>query len=739
MAIYNPFKSPTGYTDKLGQPVSYAPQDPLSKAIAVKQEEQQRRRNRSSGGGSSSYSSSQAAAQAAAAEAEKKAAEETARKQAEAKLMEAVKAKEAQQQLLREAAIKKQTSTIPQESILVASTEPRSFISKVKDRALGIVKPIRETYQETKISFLPPQEKVFGNLNEANKKIDTFDSKLPAWARLNPVSRAVIKYEYGSLAGLYGDIREKPLKNVALAGSGVALGAAIKGASIGASYIPKAGRILSTGVKVGSLAGGTYLTAAYGYQVGKEIKSVKSTTERAAIFSTSAKDFALMSAGIGKGIKAAEQTQGVFRTLGRKELITEQGEYPQAPSREHLELFRANKISELSNKPGAFHTTSQKFWGDTIAPQEGTSELPGMYASTKVSTPFSKISGSSNNAKVSMRAVFEGLTTENKPAIAFDVPKGFREVSFGYSKSRQFEGQKYIKGKGFAYFKDEAIPGMMDIPKMKNEIEAIARPEAGEYRKISGGYYTKIKGVRVPIDVFEATGKLGKKGETRIGGRTEGYSSYSSSYTPGRGLYSVASISSSSYKVGSYSSRAGYSRSYSSSLYSSAGLSSALKSSTGSSKGKSTSSRTNLTGSSSGISTSIRKLSQSTRSYGGTTSISKTRFTNKTPSSYRASFNYKMPKGIFSVQVRRFGKFKTIGVFGSAKQAFSTGKSKVERSLAASFRVRGASVFGTPRGFYKKGTREGVLFIERRGRRLKRGSGEIPEIKSYRRRKRKDE
>ena len=89
---------------------------------------------------------------------------------------------------------------------------------------------------------------------------------------------------------------------------------------------------------------------------------------------------------------------------------------------------------------------------------------------------------------------------------------------------------------------------------------------------------------------------------------------------------------------------------------------------------------------------------------------------------------------MFTVSVRRKGKFKPIGVFGSASQAFRVGKSRVGGTLAATFKVSGPATLRTPSGFYTKKTREGTLFIEQRKYRLSTGT-EKREIKLYGRKK----
>jgi len=103
-------------------------------------------------------------------------------------------------------------------------------------------------------------------------------------------------------------------------------------------------------------------------------------------------------------------------------------------------------------------------------------------------------------------------------------------------------------------------------------------------------------------------------------------------------------------------------------------------------------------------------------------------------------FAFKFPKskqpkaprvGRFGVQVRRFGKFKTIGYAPTLKEAFSIGKQRVTQTLGATFRIPGASAREI-KGFRTKKEKGQVLYIEPRGRRLKRGTKEIPEINFYR-------
>lgn len=208
--------------------------------------------------------------------------------------------------------------------------------------------------------------------------------------------------------------------------------------------------------------------------------------------------------------------RGEIASFGRNELKVKQGEFPSAPTSTQLSLFRKNIFEEVGPEPVSFHTASSKFWDTNINTfQTGASELPGLYTSTQISTPFSRIAGSSSQPSIQIipkLSDFKNLFS--RPGIAGLQPKGFREVPIDFSKTRLFEGQKKTI-QGYAYFKEEPKPGYLDIPKnFKTEIESIGRPgsEGEGYSLVNADYYVKIKGVKVPVDIFKYSGETGSAG-----------------------------------------------------------------------------------------------------------------------------------------------------------------------------------------------------------------------------------
>ncbi|GAI11980.1 unnamed protein product, partial [marine sediment metagenome] len=171
---------------------------------------------------------------------------------------------------------------------------------------------------------------------------------------------------------------------------------------------------------------------------------------------------------------------------------------------------------------GAFHTTADSsfYRGGTLSPKAGGSELPGVYGSTQVSTPFSRIAGSGSKTKL-----FPGLkdlfSTDSSPGIAFIKPKGFRKPKMGYTNKPTFEGQKKVGGK-YGFFKQKPKEGIAEVPGIKSEIETIFRPGAGDYVVDLSKHYTIIKGVRVPLDSLSPESGFKIPGATKKGGAKGG-------------------------------------------------------------------------------------------------------------------------------------------------------------------------------------------------------------------------
>ena len=407
----------------------------------------------------------------------------------------------------------------------VTSAEPSGIVNEilkkyvVKPISMGISESLKYIEEKTNAQWIPTNlEEVRRNIKETTKFLEDIG-----------ISKKITKtgeFISGLGIGIIEDIEQEPFKQLELFGIGYGLGLAYKGISTGLSAIPKFGPIATTSFKVGATGYGLYALGKIGYETVLGIKEQEDIMKSGSILGITLKDLALTGYGFAKGEKGFDILKGEFRTRGLKELNIEQGEYPQLNPEKQLKEFEKNIIKDISENPVGFHTTGDNFFkSGIIEPKTGTSELAGLYVSTQISTPFARISGSGQGIKFELeaflKAIKDSLDAEKNPAVASLEPLGFREVGFEYSKTPQFEGQKYVKGKGYARYTTSPKEGYLDIPKMKSEIEAIARPESGSYEATGKRFYVKIKGVKIPLDSFKYIDETIKDGIESINKETK--------------------------------------------------------------------------------------------------------------------------------------------------------------------------------------------------------------------------
>jgi len=291
-------------------------------------------------------------------------------------------------------------------------------------------------------------------------------------------------------------------------GIGAGVSAAFRGVTYGASLLPgRIGTISSQVLRVGGYAAGAGLTTLYVGDVIAKVSAAEDYAAKGEIIGTGIREFAAFGAGFAVGGRITGRGIGLIGTRGRIEIplekitradvITGKTQFPTAPAGQHLGLFRATgRIlpPELTGgRPGGFHVTPEVFWKGKITPKPGASELPGLYVAPEASIYFAKLGGTGYR----LFPTWKSILTGDKPGIAFLQPRGFRAVGFERVKPYAIDGQT------FRYrFTKLAKEGFIDVPGMKTEIEGIARTGAGEYLLTGKKFYTTIRGVRVPIDVF---------------------------------------------------------------------------------------------------------------------------------------------------------------------------------------------------------------------------------------------
>lgn len=446
-----------------------------------------------------------------------------------------------------------------QTNVLIASegTAPKGF-GKVKSDILSgwdiAQSRVREVYTEPTIG------KLFKKINYEPEKTDLGVTTRYLESKGVPSIFAKSgEFLAGAGLGILEDIRKKPLKQAAIYGVSLGAGALTGIASSGLSAIPKVGGYLGSGIKFTTYGAGVLLGGSYAIAKGGEIISAPTPAKAGEIFGTTGKDIFLGYAGYSAGTRISTGITGFLYTRGRNYIEIPQGEFPSAKPSKQLSMFKRNIIPEFGEEAGAFHTTPKKFWKGEIIPIEGTSELSGLYGSTKISTPFSKIKGS--YGKYKLLPSFEDFTV-GKPAVAYIKPSRFAEGKYKWVNAPVFKGQKSVRGK-YAEWITPAEEGAAYVPKMKSEIEAIYRK--GSFTLESKKFYTKISGVRVPIDVF------GYKGGTTITPITKPTGTF------GTGKYSSYSLPRQSYSLNPPILKSGYSSSIKPYSYSSINLPSVSK------------------------------------------------------------------------------------------------------------------------------------------------------------------
>jgi len=529
----------------------------------------------------------------------------------------------------------------------------------------------------------------------------------------------VIEGTTGFISGVLPQTKKELVRDVLTYGAFAGIGAGLKGAERGLSYVPKAGKYIAGVFKGTTAIAGIGLGGYYVFTKSKEYGKATTEFEKGEVLGKSAKEIYLAGKGFQAGTRTALKVEGYFKTKGRtyvseellipKEVLTGKEGFPTAKKELHLKLFRkkvAGKYVDPFGRAGAFHTTPERFWKGEITAKAGTSELAGLYGSAYVSPNFAKITGKTSISEgFSIRNYLKNLFISQDPAIAYLKPKGFRVSQF-----------KKVKGR--YEFTLPAEKGIADVPLMKTEIEAIFRTNAGSYILESQKVYTRIKDVRVPIDIFgykDVSVPVKDIGVNLVGGKAGGYSISSITSQAKTIPPMVSSKVSRSYSEISVVSMPSIPRpSSKSSMYEISRIKSLIISKP---------SRISR-----GRELIYRRYSERLYPREEKPVVSPLIITPFIPK--------RKPKrkkgGRYVVSVRRFGKFRPIGIFRSEKKAFAIGKGRVAGTLGASFKVEGLKISSKlPKGFYRSKKEKGVL-IEKRKFRLSK-KGEKLEIQKFRR------
>ncbi len=326
------------------------------------------------------------------------------------------------------------------------------------------------------------------------------------------------KFFAGFSAGIFKDIKEKPIKQVALVGAGAAIGAAAVGAGSGLAAIsPKAlraGEIAATTAGIG-------LGGLFAFKTGAEIVSAKSAEQAGAITGVAVKDIALIGGGIKVGRKGIEKGIDILRTARLKELPTEKVIAPEfLRGQKFPSVRRGTRVGQLRKEflepvlpgekagvPRGFTATARQFKKVTTI-EPGTSEVPGSFAAPKISPHFLRTGGEPPTKLLGTKG-FLGGTTPTTVRLKFKT-LGFPErvtaktiVGTARGTSKMIGRNPLTTFKGF--FQKVKGTGRTFVPGAKTEKEAITAADTA-IRQTAKRFFFKFGGRRIPIQEFEVIG-----------------------------------------------------------------------------------------------------------------------------------------------------------------------------------------------------------------------------------------
>ncbi len=321
------------------------------------------------------------------------------------------------------------------------------------------------------------------------------------------------EFTQAGIASSLEDIRDKPLKNVALLGAGFGVGVGIRtvGAGLkiagGAIGGTKGASIATTTGEIGLLGAGLTGTSFAITSTTAELSTAETAGERGAIIGVTGKDIGLFGAGTVLGVKGFDFGKDIFRTRGLTEVPTSsvvapeiaQGQtFPlikkgQTAGQLQSEFFQPSLPTETKGVGRAFTASGDTFKAKTVL-GEGSSEVAGLFGSPKVSAHFLRTQGE----KTSFFGAGDLLGSSSPTALRL-TPKSI-ELAPGIKPSQKTLGTFDKK-----FFESIEGSGKSFIPFAKTEKEAVTA-FGTPIAKTKEEFFFKFGGRRVPIKEFEVVG-----------------------------------------------------------------------------------------------------------------------------------------------------------------------------------------------------------------------------------------
>lgn len=251
------------------------------------------------------------------------------------------------------------------------------------------------------------------------------------------------------------------------------------------------------------------LVGAYGYITAKRIISSPTPYETAGEITST--EIAPGILGSATGHLAWQKSQGMIRSIGRTfvplekltppEVLSGEKNFPMAPQSTHLDLFKSGEYA-ITTEEGTYypHATPSMF-GKKFTAQAGSrpTEAAGLYVSGKGASIYFTRIGEQDIGLYPSSLLPEAST----PTLVYVNPTDVKPLT-GVVKSSY---GKVYEGPSYQFFMNTAEKGVAYVPGVKTEVEGII-PVGTLFRQVDSSSYTNIKGVDVPINLYDVRTKI---------------------------------------------------------------------------------------------------------------------------------------------------------------------------------------------------------------------------------------
>jgi len=400
----------------------------------------------------------------------------------------------------REPIIPGSTQKPPPSTVESVKIDKLQLVSRVKGfggRVTGIIEEdVGNIFKGLEMRGITPE-----SIGEFQSKISPFQ-----FVDIPGISgKGLAEVHGGIVAGGIKEVRDKPIKTLGLVAVGGAIGGGVKiaGAGLGAVGGSRALKVGELAVKGGAIGLGTLAVIG----TGIEVVTQPTPELKGEVLGRRGVQFGALGLGLSGGIKGFEKGLDVTRTIGLKELRTENVVAPeffkgqtfpeirrgQTAGQLRKEFFEPILPGELRGVPRGFTATSQTF-APVTETGIGDSFVPGLFQAPRVSPRFLRTGGERGFVG------FGDILTTGKPSAIRLQPKTL-ELAPGVRPS-----QKGLAKADREFFESIKGTGRSVIPFAKTEKESVVA-FGTPIEQTGKQFFFRFEGRRVTIQEFKTVPK----------------------------------------------------------------------------------------------------------------------------------------------------------------------------------------------------------------------------------------